>query len=320
MDYKDYYKTLGVSKDASQDDIKKAYRKLAVKYHPDKNQGNQEAEERFKEISEAYEVLKDPEKRRKYDTLGSNWKQYEQYEHAGAGNYGYSQAGRGARGGESFYFEGDMGDLFGAAGAGGGFSDFFNAFFGGSTGRTTGYQRQRQSFKGGNLQAEVEISLTEAYHGTTRILNVDGEKLRIKIKPGAYNGQELRIKGKGASGIGGGEKGDLYLKIRVTGDAKFQTDGNDIIQKVDVDLYTAVLGGKIEINTLSGRLNIPVPKGSGHGKKLRVKGKGLPVYGKPGVYGDLFVELNIIMPRSLNSEELHLFKKLKEINDNKKTL
>lgn len=314
MDYKDYYKTLGVSKDSSQEEIKKAYRKLAVKYHPDKNPDNKLAEERFKEINEAYEVLRDPEKRKKYDTLGSNWKQYE---HAGADSYGYARGGR-ARSGESFFYEGDLNDFF-EAGSGGGFSDFFNAFFGGDSRRSSGFGNQRQAYKGANLHAEVEISISEAYQGTSRILNVNGKKLRINIKPGAYDGQELRIKGKGSPGIGGAENGDLYLEIKITGDPRYILDGNDILYRLPVDLYTAVLGGKVELNTLAGRLSVPIPKGSKQGRKLRLKGKGMPVYGKPGAYGDLIVELLIEIPDSLNSEELQLFKRLKELHDMKKT-
>ena len=313
MNYKDYYQTLGVSKNAGQDEIKKAYRKLAVKYHPDKNQGNKEAEERFKEISEAYEVLRDPEKRRKYDQLGANWKQYE---NAGAG-YGYSRAERGgAPEGGSYYFEGDLGDLFGEAGAGSNFSDFFNAFFGGRRDAQTDFGGRHKTFKGSDLQAQMEINPYEAYHGTSRILNVDGQKLRINIRPGAYDGLELRIKGKGAPGPRGGERGDIYIKIKITADNTFQIEGNNLIQKLDVDLYTAVLGGKAEINTLAGKLNVPVPKGSQNGNKLRLKGKGMPVYGKTGTYGDLYIELNILIPKNLNPEEIQLFKKLRDIKHN----
>lgn len=310
MNYKDYYQTLGVSKDASQEDIKKAYRKLAVKYHPDKNQGNKEAEERFKEVSEAYEVLRDPEKRKKYDKLGANWKQYE---NAGAG-YGYSQAERGgAPGGGSYYYEGDLGDLFGDAGAGGGFSDFFNSFFGGRREAQAGFGGRSQTFKGSDLQAEMQISLYEAYHGTSRMLNVDGQKLRISVKPGAYEGQELRIKGKGAPGPGGGERGDIYIKIKVAADNNYRIEGNNLIQKIDVDLFTAVLGGKKEINTLAGTLNVPIPKGSQNGNKLRLKGKGMPVYGKQDTFGDLYIELNIEIPKNLTAEEIQLFEKLREL-------
>ncbi len=312
MNYKDYYQILGVSKDAGQDDIKKAYRKQAIKYHPDKNQGNKEAEERFKEVSEAYEVLRDPEKRKKYDKLGANWKKYEQ---AGAGGYGYSHGGGPSPGSESFYFEGDLGDLFGEAGTGGGFSDFFNAFFGRQGATQSGFGSRQPSFKGSDLQAEMEISLSEAYHGTTRLLNVNGEKLRINIKPGTYNGQQIRIKEKGAPGTGGGEKGDIYIKINVPSDSMYHIEGNDLIQKSNIDLYTAVLGGKTEINSLAGTLKVPVPKGSQSGSKLRLKGKGMPVYGKPGSFGDLYIELNVKIPTNLTEEEIRLFNKLRSLKN-----
>ena len=312
MDYKDYYKILGVSKNASQDEIKKAYRKLAVKYHPDKTKGDKKAEDRFKEIGEAYEVLKDPEKRKKYDQLGANWKQYENAGYSGGG-FDFSQFAGQSPGGGSFYFEGDMNDIFG--GSGGGFSDFFKAFFGGGGRTRSDFSGRKSPHKGHDLQAEMEISLYEAYHGTSRILNVEGKKLRVNIKPGSYDGLELRIKGKGAPGSGGGPNGDIYIKIRVKPDDHYKIDGNNLILKTDVDLYTAVLGGKKEINTLAGRLNVPVPKGSQNGSKLRLKGKGMPVYNTPGQFGDLYVQMNIVIPKNLSKEELNLFKKLKELQN-----
>ncbi len=312
MNYKDYYKILGVSKDASQEEIKKAYRKLAVKYHPDKTAGDKEAEERFKEIGEAYEVLRDPEKRKKYDQLGANWKQYE---HAGAGDYGFSRGSSGP-GGSTFYFEGNMDDLFGNSASGGGFSDFFNAFFGNMGGTRSEYSSRQQPSKGRDLKTEIQISLYEAYHGTTRILNVDGKKIRISIKSGAYNGQELRIRGKGAPGSGGGPKGDIFVKISIQSDGKHTLQGNDLIYQAPVDLYTAVLGGKIAINTLAGRLNVTIPKGIQNGSKLRLKGKGMPVYGQHGTAGDLYVKVHVRIPQNLSKEETELFKKLREIRNN----
>ncbi len=316
MEYKDYYKILGVSKSASQDELKKAYRKLAVKYHPDKNEGDKAAEDKFKEIGEAYEVLKDPEKRKKYDQLGANWKQYE---NAGYNNrnYGYSNfAGSNPGGGSSFYYEGDLGDIFGSSGEG--FSDFFKSFFGGGGSRAgSEFSSQQRAFKGSDLQAEMEITLAEAVSGTTRILNIDGEKLRVKTKPGAYTGQELRIKGKGGHGTKGGNRGDIYIKIKVQPDFRYTIDGNNLILKADIDLYTAVLGGKTELDTLSGKINVPVPAGSQNGSKLRLRGKGMPVYGKPGVAGDLYVQLNVQIPRNLNQDELKLFKKLRDLKKTK---
>ena len=324
MEYKDYYKTLGVSKDASQAEIKSAFRKLAVKYHPDKNKEDKKAEERFKEINEANEVLKDPEKRKKYDQLGSNWQQFQD---AGPGGFDFSQYRTGSPGGGTYYFEGDLGDMFG--GSGGGFSDFFNAFFGGGGGPADsmhgfsgrpGGQRDMSGFsgrtaghRGNDYQAEIEVNLREAYAGTTRILHVDGKKLRVSIKPGAYDGQELRIRGKGGKGSRGGESGDIYVKLKVMPERNLEVQGNDLILKKEVDLYTAVLGGKIEVNTISGKLNITVPKGSQNGTRLRVKGKGMPVYGKEGSLGDLYVQLNVTIPKNLSKEEIDLFNRLREL-------
>ncbi len=312
MQYKDYYKILGVTKSASQEDIKKAYRKLAQKFHPDKNPGNGQAEERFKEVVEAYEVLKDPDKRKKYDTLGANWKQYQ---YAGAGDQGgfdWSRFGK-QGGGGTFFYEGNMDDIFGSKG--GGFSDFFNAFFGnmGQGGRSSGSQGRSRA-KGQDLKAEMEISIHEAYRGTSRIINAGGGKFRITIKPGAYSGQELRIRGKGQPGIQGGGMGDIYIKIKVKPDPIYRREGNDLIMNARTDLYSAVLGGKIEVNTLAGKVHVPVPPGTQSGSKLRLKGKGMPVYGVSGTYGDLYVRLDITIPKNLNQQETELFKRLRDLS------
>ena len=326
MQYKDYYKTLGVSKNATQDEIKKAYRKLAVKYHPDKHPDDKEADTKFKEINEAYEVLKDPEKRKKYDQLGANWKQYEQAGYGGGqgsgyGGFDWSQFGGRGAGSRSYHFEGDLGDMFGESG--GGFSDFFNMFFGGGMGNASNqgfgdfgsFGGGRRSSKGQDLQAEMELSVYEAYHGASRILNVEGHKLRINTKPGAYDGQELRIKGKGAPGPGGGENGDIYIKIRVRPDQEYRLDGHNIIKEVPVDLYTAVLGGKIRVSTLAGTINVSIPEGTQPGKTLRLRGKGMPVFGKSGQYGDLLLKLKIEVPTHLSKDEKSLFKKLQNLRE-----
>ncbi len=337
MEYKDYYKTLGVSKDASQAEIKAAFRKLAVKYHPDKNKEDKKAEERFKEINEAYEVLKDPEKRKKYDELGADW---EQYRNTGPGGYGFSNFRTRSPGGGTFHFGGDPGDVFGRGG--GDFSDFFNAFFGdfggpqaggpgfsgsqgsGFTGTTGsgfsgsdpfGFSGRSAGVKGNDYQAEIGISLREAYAGTSRILHADGQKLRVTIKPGAYDGQELRIRGKGGRGSHGGDHGDIYVKIRIRPEEDMEVRQHDLYLKKEVDLYTAVLGGHVEVDALSGRLQVNVPKGSQNGTRLRIRGKGMPVYGKPGASGDLYVILNVAVPRNLSSGETELFKKLRDLSD-----
>ncbi len=312
MQYKDYYEILGLDKKASEKDIKKAYRKLANQYHPDKNPGNKAAEEKFKEITEAYEVLSDADKRRKYDALGANWQAYQQ------GGFDWPQfAGQGGpHGARTFRFEGDPSEFFGRSGRGG-FSDFFNMFFGGEAedpfSRFRGGGHRRMAHQGRDLQAELHIGLIDAYQGGSRTFELQGEKLRIHIKPGAFDGQKLRIKGKGSSGLNGGPAGDLYLILRIFPDARFQREGDNLIYEAAIDLYTAVLGGSIEAPTLSGNVKITIPQGAEPGQTLRLKGKGMPRYEKPGQYGDLLVKLNIQMPKYLSEEEKRLFERLREL-------
>lgn len=305
MEYRDYYKILGVDKSASQDEIKKAYRKLAVKYHPDKNPGDKEAEKRFQEINEANEVLSDPEKRKKYDAMGENWRHYQ--ESGGrTGGFDWSQY---ASPGGGFTFEGDASDFFGQEG----FSDFFSSFFGGGRGRTRG----RASFKGQDYQVEMELTLEEAYHGTSRILQLNGQKIRIKIKPGISDGQVLSIKGKGGAGVNGGPAGDLLVTVHVLPHPLYIRQGDDLEQNITISLYTAVLGGTATAETLTGKVNFKVPAGIQPGKTLRLKGKGMPVYNEPGRYGDLLLRIDISVPMNLSEEEKELFRKLKVLSEQK---
>ena len=310
MDYKDYYKILGIEKSASQEDIKKAYRKLAVKYHPDRNPDDPNAEERFKEIGEAYEVLKDPEKRKKYDQLGANWKNYQQSGHQNFDDF-FGQSGYGGNGTRDVHFEfgGNMGDFFGESG----FSDFFNQFFGGGRqqhSRAESFYRGQQP--GRDYEGEVKITLEEAYNGVTRLVNVDNSKLRIKIKPGIRDGQALRIKGKGGKGQAGGRHGDLYIKVRVIDHPVYTRVGNDLYRDLEVDLYTALLGGKTTVDTLKGNVNITIPKETESNKTMRLKGLGMPDY-DGGPNGDLYLNINIKVPKNLTSEEKNLIEKLKEL-------
>lgn len=301
MEYKDYYKVLGVDKNASQDEIKKAYRKLAVKYHPDKNPGDKKAEEKFKEVSEANEVLSDPDKRKKYDTLGANWKQYEHAGFEGAGQ-GYG----GQPGGQSYYeYNGNAEDLFG----GGGFSDFFNSFFGGG-GSQRGSYSGFQDTPGRNIEGEATITLQEAYAGTERIIDLGTEKLKVKIKPGAYDGLVLKSKGKGMKGRSG-KAGDLYITVRVQPDSVFKRTGDDLHVEVPADVFTLMLGGKVPVSTLSGEVSITVPEGTQNGKKFRLKEKGMPNYNGKGS-GDLYVKIEAKMPGSLTAEQKELVKKLQD--------
>lgn len=322
MKYKDYYAVLGVDKNASDKEIKKAYRKLAAKYHPDRNPDNQEAEQKFKEINEANEVLSNPEKRKKYDTLGANWEAYEQSGFQGS-PFGQGDP-FGQRGsGQTFVFEGDPSEFFGRRGRSG-FSDFFEAFFGDHFGGADPFEafqqqtgrRQRRSM-GQDLQAELNITLEEAYRGGSRTFTLHGKNLRIQIKPGAYDGQKLRLKDKGAPGPDG-QKGDLYLILKVTPHPRFQRKENDLIIDKKVDLYTAVLGGKVEVPTLASPLRVNIPAGTESGKTLRLKGKGMPVYGKPNQHGDLLVRVQVEMPKRLTPEEEKLFKQLKKIHESKR--
>jgi curved DNA-binding protein len=289
MSYKDYYKILGVAKTATAEEIKKAYRKLAIKYHPDKNAGNKQAEDRFKEINEANEVLGDPEKRKKYDDYGENWQHYQQ-----------SHSGANQKGNRNQYstFSGDFGDE-------GNFSDFFESMFGGRFA-----EGRHQSRKGNDLHAEAEISLEEAYKGTTRLMEVENEKLQMKFKPGVKDGQVLRIRGKGGTGRGGGTRGDIYVTVKVSPHPYFERKENDLYCDLPVDLYDAVLGGKATVRTLKGPIKIDIPKGTENEKVLRLKGMGMPVYGESH-HGDLYARVKVVLPKNLGPEELELFKQLK---------
>jgi len=304
MDYKDYYTMLGVAKSATKAEIKKAYRSLAKKYHPDKTKGDKALEEKFKEVSEAYEVLSHDENRKKYDQLGANWKNQQQSGNTGGFDYSQYYSNPGAQGqqGRHQSFEGDP-EMF---------SDFFNNIFGGGYSGSTG--RGQHARKGQNYSAEMEISLQEAYHGSTRIIAVNGKKLRIKTKPGTRDKQKIKLAGKGSPGVGGGPAGDLIIIINIQPNSNFKRKGNNLYINLSIDLFTAVLGGKVEIPTLVGSVQMTIPKGTQGGKTLRLKEKGMPIYGSTTQFGDLYVKTNITIPVKLSPEEEKLFTKLKEIS------
>ncbi len=311
MEFKDYYKILGVDKNATTDVIKKAYRRLAMKYHPDRNPNNKAAEEKFKELTEANEVLSDPEKRKKYDALGANWKQYQ---HAGSGStedFFKNFTGRNKTGG--YQFSGDFSDIFGNTG---GFSDFFESFFGGGFRSTRGSSPfdEQQARKGNDLESTLNITLEEVHRGAEKQISVDGQRLKIKINPGIQEGKKLRLKGQGEYSKNGGARGDLYLKIHITDHPWFERKGDDLYYNLNVDLYNAVLGGKTKIETIDGkRLMVTIDKGTDSGTTLRLKGMGMARTDNPSTRGDLFVKIMVNVPKKLSKQEVELFEKLKEI-------
>ena len=308
MEFKDYYKILGVDKNATKDDIKKVFRRLAKKYHPDKNPGDKASEEKFKEVTEANEVLSDPEKRKKYDQLGSNWKQYQNAGTEANGRYRNYQSGN--QGGGATY-SGNFDELFGNVG---GFSDFFESFFGGKT----NYSKQSNPRKGKDYEASLSISLEEAHHGTEKEFTLDGKKIRIKITPGIDHGKKLRLKHQGSEGIAGGEKGDLYINIKIENHSHFERNGNDLYCNLDVDLFTAILGGKKPLKTLDGKtINVNIPPETESGTTFRIKEMGMHHSNNLNLRGDLFVKVKVKLPKHLSPKEIELFKELSLIRNAK---
>ncbi|MES2398192.1 MAG: J domain-containing protein [Bacteroidota bacterium] len=297
MEFVDYYKILGIKKDASVEDIKKAYRKLARKYHPDLNPNNKEANKQFQQINEANEVLSDPESRKKYDKYGKDWKHGEEYEKAqqsqrqSSGRSGREQSFGGAQGGDDF-------------------SDFFSSMFGGQSGGGRGGRQAK--FRGQDFNAEVQLNLIDAYQTHQQTLSVNGKNIRITIPAGIENGQTIKIGGHGGPGVNGGPAGDLFITFLITNNTNFKREGNNLYTTVDLDLYTAVLGGEITIDTLSGKVKLKVPPETQNGTKVKLKGKGFPVYKKEGQFGDLFITYSIKIPTNLTEKQKELFLELSQ--------
>jgi curved DNA-binding protein len=299
MEYKDYYQTLGVDRKATAEEIKRQYRKLALKYHPDKNPDDPSAEGRFKEINEAYEVLGDPEKRAKYDQLGSSYRDWERMG-GQPGGFDWSQWAGGAPGGVRVEV-GDLGEMFG-----GGFSDFFNAIFGGA-GAQGRPARGRSSSRGRDIEQPVQITLQEAYTGTTRSFRRDGKTLEVTIPPGTKTGTKIRVSGKGESGQR--QAGDLFLVVDVTPDQRFRREGENLHTEVEVDLYTALLGGEVTVPTPGGDVVLTIPPGSQPGQSFRLKRRGMPRLGGKG-QGDLYAHLEVNLPKKLTEKERKTFESL----------
>lgn len=296
MDYKDYYKILEIDKKATPAEVKKAYRTLAKKNHPDKNLGDKKAEERFKLANEANEVLGDPEKRKQYDELVQNWQQNQQAQNQ-------------QRNPKQPFYQGNSNQGFGG-GNEGGFSDFFEQFFSQQRG---GNQQQNQSEKGGDYETEMEISLEEAYSGTSRIIQLENEKLRVTTKLGAYTDQRLRIKNKGAVGSSASNRGDLFVRIKVAEDPKYSRKNNDLYHNTKINLYDAILGNYIILETLAEKFKIKIEAGTQNGKSIRLKGKGMPINGNPTAFGNLYLLIQIQIPEKITDKQKALFEELKQL-------
>jgi curved DNA-binding protein len=332
MEFKDYYQTLGVAKSASDKEIKQAYRKLARKHHPDVNPGDKSAEAKFKEINEAYEVLGDPEKRRKYDELGANWRMYEQAQQAGqgfggfAGGSPFAGAGGGGAwninvggpGGYRTMSEEEMHDLFGNEDP---FSDFFKTFFGGGGPREgTGRGRQARAprtQKGRDIEHEVELTLEEAYHGATRRISIKqgghARSVDVRIPAGVKDGSRVRAAGEGESGANGGASGDLYLRVRIRPHPVFERDGSDLRATVAVPVTTAVLGGEAQVPTMTGSVRLKIPETTQSGQVFRLKGHGMPSVGRPDERGDLYATVEVQLPRSLSKDQRQHYEALAKL-------
>jgi curved DNA-binding protein len=316
MDYKDYYKILGVEKDATEKQIKSAFRKLARQCHPDLNPNDPQAEARFKDINEAYEVLGDAEKRAKYDQLGADWQRW-QGSGGQPGDFDWSRwasAGPGEQRGHVRYATPEeFADLFGE---GSPFSDFFTSIFGGGSGRPAragsggpAFGRPARTHVSRDLEHEVEISLSEAYFGTTRVLSRDGRRLEVRIPPGARTGTRVRVRGEGQAGVAGA--GDLYLHLKVAPDPRLERTDDDLRVTVPVDLYTVVLGGEVAVPTMSGEVKLKVPAGSQNGQTFRLRGKGMPKIKAAGDHGDLYVRIDVRLPTELSAKQRALFEELR---------
>ena len=306
MEYKDYYKILGVERNATEAEIKSAFRKLALQYHPDRNQGNKQAEEKFKEINEAYEVLSDKEKRGRYDQLGDSYSNWQQ--RGAPGNFNWNQWSPSPGGGVHF----DVGDLEDILG-GGSFSDFFQTIFGGMGGAPGGQATRQTSRRAAarpvNYQQDVQISLEEAYRGAERTVVVDGRRLQMKIPAGARTGTKVRMAGAGPAGANG-KPSDLYLNIEVMPDPRFERQGDDLYTDASVDLYAAVLGGETRVTTPEDTVVLTIPAGTQPGQTFRLGGRGMPHLRTPSSRGDLYVRIKVQLPKNLSPEQRQLFEQL----------
>ncbi|WP_369752238.1 DnaJ C-terminal domain-containing protein [Flavobacterium sp. WC2409] len=296
MAFIDYYKVLEIDKKATETEIKKAYRKMARKYHPDLNPNDKQAEIKFKEVNEANEVLSNPENRKKYDEYGENWQHAEEFEKSKRQQQHYQ--GSGQKGGFAGFEGGD-------------YSDFFESMFGGRGARGSG--RGSAQFKGQDFNAELHLDLKEVYTTHKRTLTISGKNIRLTIPAGVENGQVIKITGHGGAGTGGGPKGDLYITFSISNHTDFKRDKDNLYSTVDLDLYSAILGGEITVNTFDGKVKLKVAPGTQNGTTVKLKGKGFPVYKKEGQFGDLYINYQIVVPTNLTDKEKELFTELAKL-------
>ncbi len=301
MDFIDYYKILEIDKSASDADIKKAYRKLARKYHPDLNPNDANAKKKFQQINEANEVLSDPEKRKKYDKYGKDWQHGEAYEQARQQQQSYGGGGGQYQGG-GFEFEG------------GDFSDFFESMFGGAA--SGGGGRRNVKYRGQDINANLQLDIREVFTSKKQTLTVNGKNIRLTIPAGVENGQTIKIKGHGGPGVNGGPNGDLYITFDIVNSTPFKRVGNDLHAEHALDLYTAVTGGETTVDTFDGKVKLKVPPETQSGTKVKLRGKGFPVYRQEGQFGDLYVTYLVQVPRNLSEKEKDLFAQLKKLREN----
>ena len=319
MEYKDYYDVLGIAKTASQDEIKKAYRKLARKHHPDVNHGNYEAAEKFKELNEAHEVLSDPEKRKKYDQFGSDWQHY-QGEGGRPEDFNWSnwQSSQDQSSTYRTVTPEEFEEMFGHQG---GYSDFFENLFGMGGGRQASaggrgqhFHYEQEPHRGNDAEHTLEVTLDEAFYGTQRTLEWEGgRKIEAKIPRGVKTGSRVRLKGQGGQGIGGGESGDLYLTIEVMPDHRFQRTNGDLSTTVSVDLFTMLLGGKITVNGIDRSVKLDIPQGTSNNRVFRLRGLGMPLVKDPDNRGDLYVTVEAALPQDLSEKEKELIGEWQEM-------
>lgn len=304
MEFIDYYSVLGLEKGASQQEIKKAYRKLARKFHPDLNPNDTSAQQKFQQINEAHEVLSDPEKRKKYDQYGEQWQHADQFEQARQQSDGYQQPGgygSGFSGYQTYQTSGDFEDDH--------FSDFFQSMFGGDYDRSG----RRTGFRGQDFHSSLQLNLTEVFESHKKTLTVNGKNIRLTIPAGVEDGQTIKIKGHGGTGVNGGPRGDLFITFQILNDTQFRRDGKNLYSEVPLDIFTAILGGEILVNTFLGKAKVQVKPGTQGGTTIKLKGKGFPVYKKKETFGDLFITYKIQVPTSLRPEEKKLIEELQKL-------